>query len=259
MKTACICDIKEFTVHDGEGIRVTVFLKGCPLRCRWCHNPETQEFFPELNLKTREICGENWTADRLAERLNSFRDVCELSGGGVTFSGGEPSCQADFLTELLPKLTDIHTILDTSGYCDAEKFLKLAAMFSKVYFDVKLADDEEHRKYTGESNRIILDNLMALSERAIPFHVRIPLIPQITDTEDNLNRIGRILEKLPNRPESIDLLPYNELAGAKYETFGKRFQLHKGIRNDMDIIRRFKKTAEEKGYWVHMEGEKRVK
>lgn len=85
MKTACICDIKEFTVHDGEGIRVTVFLKGCPLRCRWCHNPETQEFFPELNLKTREICGENWTADRLAERLNSFRDVFELSGGGVTF------------------------------------------------------------------------------------------------------------------------------------------------------------------------------
>ena len=132
-------------------------------------------------------------------------------------------------------------------------------MFSKVYFDVKLVDDEEHRKYTGESNRIILDNLMALSERAIPFHVRIPLIPQITDTEDNLNRIGRILEKLPNRPESIDLLPYNELAGAKYETFGKRFQLHKGIRNDMDIIRRFKKTAEEKGYRVHMEGEKRVK
>ena len=210
-------------------------------------------------MKTGEICGENWVTDRLAERLNSFRDVFELSGGGVTFSGGEPSCQADFLIELLPMLCGIHTILDTSGYCEAGKFLQLATMFSQVYFDVKLADDEEHRKYTGVSNRMILDNLMALSERAIPFHIRIPLIPQITDTEDNLNRIGRILEKLPNRPESIDLLPYNELAGAKYETFGKKFRLNKGIKNDMNIIRSFKKSAEEKGYRVYIEGEKRAK
>lgn len=225
MTNGIVFDIKEFALNDGPGIRVTVFLKGCPLKCKWCHNPESQKHQPEINQKTNRLCGKIYTPSELAEHLRQFQDVYNLSDGGITFSGGEPTLQTDFLIETLSLLPDIHTTLDTCGQCQSDKFLKIAQAVNLVYFDLKLADDTLHQKYTGISNRLILENLKMLDEYNIPLHIRIPLIPTITDTADNLNGLFNIIKSLKHPPIRIDLLPYNICAGGKYKNYGMTYEL----------------------------------
>lgn len=258
MRSAIICDIKEFTIHDGEGIRVTVFFKGCPLRCVWCHNPETQSFEIQENLQTKEPCGKVMTSKELADHLNQFKDVFELSNGGVTFSGGEPTCHMQFLSEVLPLIKGIHTILDTCGYCDPAVFQKYVQLFSGVFYDVKIVDNALHQKYTGQKNDQIRQNLIFLSQTKTPYHIRVPLIPDITDTDKNLNDILMLLDTLKNKPQSIDFLPYNELSGAKYASYGKQFLLKAGIKNDLTRIKNTLKSFTLKGYNVYLEGDNHV-
>ena len=248
-----IFDIKEFALNDGAGIRTTVFLKGCPLRCAWCHNPEGLSPKRELYLKKNgctdcglckrdcgheecrefgrclyicprdlvSIAGEEWDAEALAKRLLRHRDVYEESGGGITLSGGEPLLQTDFCVELLSALTGrVHCTIETSGYAEEDDFIRVAELCDSVIMDIKLADPEAHKRYTGKDNSKILRNAAWLKESGIPHLFRLPLVPGITDTKENLIAVSEIVGD-----SEIELLSYNTLAPAKYESVGRRFSL----------------------------------
>ena len=249
-RTAILFDIKEFAVHDGPGIRTTVFFKGCPLRCLWCHNPEGLSPKPELMTKearcrhcgkcregcTHEacrpfgrclyacpdalitVCGKEYTTEALSERLLRSASILRDSGGGVTFSGGEPLMQADFLLEMLGILQreGIHTAVETSGYAPRDVFSAVARSASMVYMDLKLADPAAHRRFTGVDNRLILENAAYLRACGTAHCFRTPLIPRITDTEENLAALAAVAGSSP-----WEKLPYNTLAGAKYPMLGR--------------------------------------
>ena len=256
-----IFDIKEFAVHDGEGIRTTVFFKGCPLRCVWCHNPEGLSPKRELYLKQNgclscglcrkpcnhpecqevgrclHICPKNlvstagveWEAKALAGKLLKHKDFFNSMGGGITLSGGEPLLQADFCVELLNLLKgQVHTVIETSGFANPDTFQKVVSLCDFVYMDLKLADAEQHKKYTGVDNKIILENAARLKKSGIKHIFRTPLIPDITDTEENLSAIEPIVGDSP-----WEKLSYNPLAGAKYARVGRIFDLHKGKKDDL--------------------------
>jgi pyruvate formate lyase activating enzyme len=224
MSTGWVFDIREFTVHDGPGIRTTVFLKGCPLRCSWCHNPEGQSREPQRMtspMGTR-LVGSEYGAAQLAGLLNRQARILRPNDGGVTFSGGEPLMQAGFVAEVIDRLDNLHVLLDTSGYGSEEDLRLLLDRVDMVYYDLKLIDEPSHIRYTGQSNRVILSNLQVLSGSRVPFVVRIPLVPGVTDTDENLAGIAEALRGLGGLVR-VDLLPYNRAAGAKYQAAGMDF------------------------------------
>jgi pyruvate formate lyase activating enzyme len=220
-----VFDIKEFAVHDGPGIRTTVFLKGCPLRCSWCHNPEGISPEPQVihGAAGERVAGREYTSEELAALLNGQAEILRANEGGVTFSGGEPLLQARFVAEVIDRLRDLHVLLDTSGYGPEEDFRLLARRSDLLYYDLKLIDNEAHRRYCGEDNAPILRNLGLVSELGVPFVIRVPLVPGVTDTDDNLAAIARTVKGLPGLVR-VDLLPYNQAAGGKYRAAGMEFK-----------------------------------
>ena len=217
--TGVVFDIRELTIHDGPGLRTTVFLKGCPLRCDWCHNPEGMTPEPQL---LQGPNGTRWAGRRipaagLATLLN--RQAPLLVDGGVSFSGGEPLMQAAFLAEVLDRLEGLHTVLGTSGWAPETDFLRVASRCDLVLFDLKLMDPEAHLRWTGADNRVIQHNLDVLADLGKPFILRVPLVPGVTDTGPNLRAIARRASALPGPPR-IELLPYNPAAGGKYAACG---------------------------------------
>lgn len=246
MTTGIVFDIKEFAINDGPGIRLTVFMKGCPLHCMWCHNPEGLSIEPQLNNKTNRIVGIEYSTDEIISRITKFKDVFDLSEGGVTFSGGEPTMQSDFIYQIAKQIPDIHKTLDTSGYCQPEIFSKIISVFDLIYFDLKIINNNLHEKYTGVPNQCILQNLKTLDEMNIPYHIRIPLIPDITDTEENLSDILNIILSLKNKPLRVDPLPYNILAGGKYDNFNMVYPLKdKNSQNNSKNIENFKQKLKD--------------
>lgn len=248
-----IFDIKEFALNDGAGIRTTVFFKGCPLRCRWCHNPEGLDPKPELYVKQNgcldcglcrrgcnhpecrpygrclHICpknlltvkGEIISAEALCERLLRARDFFAEAGGGVTLSGGEPLLQADFAATVLDLLQGkTHRALETSGYTDAADFQKVATRCDFIYMDLKLADPTAHKQWTGADNARILQNAAWLKASGISHTFRTPLIPGVTDTTENLSAIAEIVGDSP-----WEKLPYNKLAPAKYRCVNRAWTM----------------------------------
>jgi pyruvate formate lyase activating enzyme len=215
-----VFDIREFTVHDGPGLRTTVFMKGCPLRCAWCHNPEGISPTPQIlrSPAGERLAGQIFRSDELAVLLNRQAPVLK-SQGGVTFSGGEPLAQAAFVAEVIDQLDGLHVVLDTSGYADAADFDLVTAKVDLVLFDVKLIDAEQHRRWTGVDNKLILENLQRLGQSGKPMIVRVPLVPDVTATRKNLRAIAAQVEALPG-VQSIELLPYNRAAGGKYAACG---------------------------------------
>lgn len=232
--TGIIFDIKRFAIHDGPGIRTTVFLKGCPLRCWWCQNPESVNSLQEeikitpLNSNTKycedvnELFGRNISADELFTEIKKDRIFFEESGGGVTFSGGEPMMQINFLKDVLEKCVaeGIQTAVDTSGYSPEESFNSIYDLVDLFLFDLKLIDDEKHNQFTDVSNELIHQNIKLLCEKGDKVIIRIPLIPGITDTEKNIYDIYEFIKTLSN-VRRIDILPYNEIAEAKYKRFNR--------------------------------------
>jgi pyruvate formate lyase activating enzyme len=218
--TGTVFDIREMTVHDGPGLRTTVFLKGCPLRCAWCHNPEALSPAPHIMRSTagERLVGRSYTSIELATILNRqaplLRDI-----GGVTFSGGEPLMQAAFVADTIDRLENLHVTLDTSGYATEQDFQLVASRCDLVLFDLKLMDPEAHRRWTGQDNAAILRNLAALAGLGKPFVIRVPLVPGVTDTDENLRAIAAKVRALPARPR-VELLPYNRAAGGKYAACG---------------------------------------
>ncbi|HWI63655.1 MAG TPA: glycyl-radical enzyme activating protein [Symbiobacteriaceae bacterium] len=252
----------KYSIHDGPGIRTTVFLKGCPLNCWWCHNPESQEPQPQLMLNddrcigcgecqavcphggdpdqcddclrcvavchagARSAAGRTMTVESVMAEIMKDVIFYEESGGGVTFSGGEPLMQADFLYALLDecKRRELHTTVDTTGLGRLEDLLKVATKTDLFLYDVKLMDDEAHRKYTGVSNRAILENLRELAKVHRNIFVRIPVIPGVNDTEANLIATAAFTAGLSGVRE-VNLLPYHSAGAHKYSRLGMPYQL----------------------------------
>lgn len=219
-----IFDIAEGSIHDGPGLRVTVFLKGCPLRCTWCHSPEGQSIEPELlHLPDGRIrqCGQRYSSVALANHLNQLMAL--LPDGGITFSGGEPLAQALFLQEVLAQLHPTHTLLDTCGYAGESEFLAVVQNVSQVFFGLKLLDPANAIHWTGRSCEPVLRNLRHLdAETDTRYRLRIPLLHEVTDTPEHWEALSALCRSL-HRLERIDFLPSNPDAGAKYASCGRRF------------------------------------
>jgi pyruvate formate lyase activating enzyme len=221
MRTGLVFDIKEFAVHDGPGIRTTVFLKGCALRCAWCHNPEGMSFEPQVlrGPAGERLVGRQYSSSELAGLLNRQAGILSENGGGVTFSGGEPLFQSEFVAETIDQLDGLHVLLDTAGYSSGPNFNRVASRADMLYFDIKSLDAETFKKFCGGDVEVLLTNLVNLRALELPFVIRVPLVPGVTDTPQNMTSIAQTIHDMPGLVR-VDLLPYNRLAGAKYPLLG---------------------------------------
>ena len=253
---AMIFDIQRASTVDGPGFRTTVFFKGCNLRCAWCHNPESQSFAPELLYyrdrcarcgrcarvcphalsscelcgacadncpnDARSLCGREYTLDEVLRKIMVDRLFYETSAGGATFSGGECMLQLDFLTGILRACHEnrIHTAVDTAGnvpFADFEQILPYTDMF---LYDVKMMDSDRHRKYTGVGNELILSNLAKLLQMGKRVWVRVPIVPGVNDTTEEMSRIRAFLLENGD-PEQVELLPYHSMGESKLAALGR--------------------------------------
>lgn len=224
-----IFSVKRYSVHDGPGIRVTFFMKGCPLSCWWCHNPEGISPLPENIQQTEKVGDTEFLKTETAGTCYSVNDILNIlekekiffseSGGGVTFSGGEPLHQPDFLLAALVacKSNGYHTAVDTSGYSHWDNFKSILPFTDLFLFDMKHIDPAEHTKFTGASNELILSNFKELVKCGKDIIIRIPVIPGINDNTENLEDLIKLL--CDNRSEhikKINLLPYHRIGASKY-------------------------------------------
>lgn len=291
-----IFNMQGYSIHDGPGIRTVVFLKGCPLVCAWCSNPESQNPKPELGViearcqrcgkclpgcpvhgisiaenervvtnrslctgcgtcelvcshKARQVFGRRITVGDLMREIIKDMPFYIRSGGGVTFSGGEPTLQHEALAELLKACQGklIHTAIETCGYVpDRTKLESILEHLDLVLYDVKCIDDEKHKQLTGVSNRTILENARRISATGKKMIVRVPLIPGINDSQADIQQIGEFVLSLGSVRE-LDLLPYHELGKSKYEMLGKDYALDGASPISPDRVGEFKSLLESYG------------
>lgn len=222
-----IFKIKKYALHDGPGIRTTVFFKGCPLRCAWCHNPEGQSSSPQpMSRRTSSgdrhaTVGRVMGVEELVREIEKDQLFYDESVGGVTFSGGEPLSQPIFLEALLAACNEreIHATLDTSGFAPPHVIERMLPRLQLVLCDLKIVDEAAHRHNTGVSNRVIFDNLHRIAGSQTPLRIRLPLIHGITDTDANITAVARWVGDL-GCVEQIDLLPFHRIGEEKYRRLG---------------------------------------
>lgn len=224
-----IFDIRRFSTKDGPGIRTTVFFKGCLLTCLWCHNPEGRssesEKITRINkvgvyeFHKEEIVGKQMSIEEVMNEILKDSITYEESGGGVTFSGGEPLEQHRFLIQLLKesKKNNIHTALDTTGYSSLSIIKKVVKETDLILYDIKLIDEKEHIKFTGVSNKIILSNLDYILSSSKNVIIRFPVIPDINDTSNNILQMKEFLSSRSDRIKEIHVLPFHNFADCKYK------------------------------------------
>lgn len=211
IKLPLIFNIVRGSTVDGEGIRSVVFMQGCPLRCQWCHNPESWEYGKTLTVVDTSIRGRYYSPSALVEFLMKDNIYYEISHGGVTFSGGEPLSHMPYLSDVAKLLhcEGVSIIFETSGYFDYSSFEDLLLPYtSTLLYDIKIMDEQNHIKYTGKSNAVIIENLKKLVQTKLTIIPRTPLIPYITDTPENLKAISNYLCSLNIEKKHV-LLPYN--------------------------------------------------
>ncbi len=229
---ALIFDIKRFAIHDGPGIRTTLFFKGCPLICPWCHNPESRNADPQKynhvdkigkkEFMSEKTIGTYYTSEQLLNEILKDKIFYIESGGGITCSGGEPLFQYSFLNKFLKECRseDIHTALDTSGYAEMEIMMKIAPLVDLFLFDIKHLDNARHKRFAGVSNDIILRNFKWLVSTGYNVTARIPVIPGINTEKKYINRLDKYLsDLLCDNFKEIHLLPYHEIGCSKYDKF----------------------------------------
>jgi pyruvate formate lyase activating enzyme len=299
--TGNIFDIKKYAIHDGPGIRTTVFFKGCPLFCQWCHNPEGLQMAlqviydsqrcigchdcinacPESAISptsagmstdsdrckhcgicveacpgtARQASGQTVTVPQLMETIQQDVLFYDESGGGVSFSGGEPLLQPDFLIEVLSACGryDIHRVVDTSGYAGRAVIEKVARHTDLFLYDLKFMDSKRHEQYTGVSNKIILDNLKLLHDSGADIIIRIPLIPGVNDDGANLDQICSFLKPLEDIRE-IHVLPYHDFQKSKYSKLGLPYPAGDIVAPPQSRISNCVKRFEENGFQVILKG-----
>ncbi len=218
MHLAGLFRIQRYSIHDGPGIRTTLFFQGCPLSCQWCHNPESHAEIQRMDLENLDKI-----ADFLIKEIQKDRIFHDESKGGVTFSGGEPLHQPQLLLKLLDLCSQkqIHTCLDTSGFGKTSVLLKAAGKIDLILYDIKFMDETSHKKYTGHSNTLILNNLKQLSKKRANVALRFPFIPQITDLNDNIGRIIVFLKK-NTIYRDINILPFHKTGEGKYKSLNMK-------------------------------------
>jgi pyruvate formate lyase activating enzyme len=271
MQSGLIFDVKRYAINDGPGIRVAIFLKGCPLRCRWCHNPESisgkvqkmynkskcigckscieacpenactltsEGIVTDLSLCTgcgvcadvcptmaTEMSGRFVTVEEIIKTVEKERIFFDQSGGGVTFSGGEPLRQQAFLMNALIELgkKSFHRAVDTSGFAPKEIILEVAKHTDLFLYDLKMMDSTRHKKWTGVDNKIILENLQHLAKTGSGIDIRIPLINGVNTDHENLEKSASFIANLPGEKKSVSLLPYHYSMASKHVKLGKVF------------------------------------
>jgi len=281
-----IFDIKRYSINDGPGIRATIFFKGCPLNCQWCHNPESispqvQKLFTAAKCigcgeccrvcpvsacrltaegvvtdadlctlcgKCAEVCptlatemsGRHYSVEELLQVVMKERPFFDQSGGGVTFSGGEPLLYPKFLVEILKACgrQGVHRAVDTSGFVKQEVLLEVAEHTDLFLYDLKMVDTEQHKRYTGVDNRLILDNLQVLSERGSKIQVRIPLVGGVNDDDASVAAMAAYMAGLPGEKRSVNLLPFHDVASGKDQKLGRKRDLSALLAPDEDVLQR---------------------
>lgn len=293
-----IFNCMRFAVNDGPGIRTTVFLKGCPLRCIWCHNPESQESAPSLlyaperclscrdcvqacthhalrwdsapvrderkcelcgdccNVcvsEARRLAGDRVTVEQLLHTILRDRILYDESDGGVTFSGGEPLAQPEFLQEILMacRAEGIHTTVDTCGHASPETFIRVCSHADMLLFDLKVMDSELHREVTGVGNETILENLKTAAKMPKPLVVRIPVVPGVNDDSANISATLEFLKSIGI--ERVDLLAYHQTGQEKYRRLGWqcKYQATAPSPTQMEVLL---KQFSERGFSVRIGG-----
>ena len=284
-----ITNIQKFSIHDGDGIRTTVFFKGCPLKCEWCHNPETQRFEKEMEVDgekctgcgtcasvcpngavrmtedhrpawdpkactfcgkcenfcpagSREIVGREYTVKELTKELMKDQMFYEESGGGVTFSGGEVmSMDMDFILAMAKELKrqDVTLTIHTCGYVPYERFEKILPYVNTFLYDVKVMDPELHKKYMGTDNKLILENLIRLSQDGARIYIRIPTIKEVNGNEENMKETIAFLKEHDIHPAGVNLLPYHDTGSGKYAKLDMEYKgtdLHAPDKEEMEAL-----------------------
>ena len=254
-----IFDIKHYAIHDGPGIRQTIFFKGCPLKCWWCHNPESrsgdiidiprEEIIDGKAICSIETIGKKYTVEELIREVEKDIVFFEESGGGVTISGGEPLLQYDFAFGFLKECKDreVHTCVDTTGYTTEEKIRGISQVTDLFLLDNKHIDDGKNRIHSGTSNKQILHNLHVLDEMEKDVWIRFPLIPDINDDEGDILRLMDMLSKLRNS-YPIHILPYHKIGSHKYEKFGMEYKMNSISEPDKDQITAIAESFESNGF-----------
>ena len=291
-----IFDIRRYSINDGPGIRITLFMKGCPLKCKWCHNPESQspevqklytaskcigaqdciEVCPEDALtltpdgivtdfntctlcgkcanacptKAIEMSGKLYSAEELLTIIEKERVHIDQSGGGVTFSGGEPLMYPEFLIEMLKACgeKDLHRVVDTSGFAETKTLLEVAKHTDLFLYDLKLMDLKKHKKWTGVSNQLILKNLKTLAKTGANINIRIPLIKNVNTDEAEIRNMAEFVSMLPNKVSEsefadpkiplVNLLPFHNIASGKYKKLEIPFDEGKMAEPTDEVIRK---------------------
>jgi pyruvate formate lyase activating enzyme len=262
-----IFDIKRFTIHDGPGIRTTVFFKGCPLACVWCHNPESvlpepesvikQIKFDGKDIEREEIIGSFYTNDELMQEILKDKLFYNESNGGVTFSGGEPLLQHAFLKEamLACRAEGIHIALDTSGYANEKTFQEIAALSNLVLFDIKEIDEARHLHTTGVSNKPIFHNLQWLATAGIRTILRVPIIPGYTFCETYTKALKNLLKSIKSDTvHEVNLLPYHAAAAHKYTRCGYENKMNDAKTVDNKELVAMQTELEQTGWTVKIGG-----
>jgi len=300
MKSCLLFNIQKFSLHDGPGIRTTIFFKGCPLKCRWCHNPEglnnkiemlynqdkctlcgecikrcpksaiqminnrIETDMSKCNLcdectyycihGAREIAGKEYSIDEIVKIVLKDKIFYEESKGGVTLSGGEPVMQIDCVEELLKRLKqeNIHTAVDTSGIMPFKYYEQIYKYTDLFLYDIKLIDEEKHKKFTGVSNSIILDNLRKLSKIHNNINIRLPIIEGVNADDEHINALINLIRGLGIK--DINLLPYHDISRHKYKKLDMEYDGQEMSVPTSEKMENFKLRLEDEGYTVKIGG-----
>lgn len=224
-----IFDIQRYSIHDGNGIRTIVFLKGCVLRCRWCCNPESQEYKIQTMMvqgKPKTI-GRDVTVEEVIQEVEKDRAYYRRSGGGLTLSGGESLCQPDFARDLLraAKESGITTAMESMACAKYEVIESILPYLDQYLMDIKHINPQKHKEFTGRSNELMLENARKVAASGMTeLSIRVPVIPTFNDTPEEIRDIARFADTLPG-VKRIHLLPYHRLGQDKYDGLGREYQM----------------------------------
>lgn len=297
-ETPYIFNIQKFSTHDGDGVRTTIFFKGCPLRCMWCHNPESQHYYKELIFhhhkctacgrcvakckqgansivdgkivfdrskctacgvctdwcitEARELAGKEYTVDALVKEAMKDKIFYEQSGGGVTLSGGEvmASQHMDYVEEVCRKLHEngVSVFIDTSGYTDYENLKRILPYVDVFLYDIKVMDLEDHKKYIGVDNSLILENLKKLSDEGAGLYIRLPIIQQVNATDEHIESVIHFLKENNIHARQVNLLPYHDIGKGKYASLDMEYHDDEMSVPVSELMEHFKSMFEEQGF-----------
>ncbi len=243
-----IFDIQRYSIHDGDGIRTIVFLKGCVLRCRWCCNPESQEYAIQTMTVAGEpkIIGKDVTVAEVMETVEKDRAYYRRSGGGITLSGGESLCQPDFARALLAtaKAKGITTAMESMGCAPYETIESILPYLDTYLMDIKHTCPKKHKEFTGKSNELMLENARKIAASGMTkLVIRVPVIPTFNDTPDEIKAIAQFADKLPG-VNKIHLLPYHRLGQDKYDGLGREYLMKDILPPENEQMQMLKKVVE---------------